>query len=722
MASAALGLISNFARCSKAFCRQLKADPAVKRLYKALIGALTHEDLTEIVVSLSSLASLLLNEPLGQKLFNRENIDQTLEMTFNVIQECLGTHGRGGPQARGEDAAQFWVFANCIDLLVSLTQSADAVAALAASDRFRGLLHSLAGCLAEVGEAVPSKVLELFASLCDGDDKTRTLGLAGHGSGDPILHRWAIEALDAGRVFQAAPFGRWMARSTTWDGSRAYTVLSSVVAAGPNPTASQGSTVHHAAVELVRRAILHTTAARCESVSRADKIAADDLCVLNVLCDALAGREAVRIRLADLDETVRHLVREYVSAVASDSSDPRRLDTLLQGAVSGIGIMLLLADGEGTPRWQRLPDGWDRALRDGLASARFGSVLFSLRATVDLSSRTSLWRIAAVLPSDRRHQTATVGSAAVPTVAGGSSPARGLHMSDLTSSRGGNASHSSPSRTGDAKVVARLMHGLREKDMKSSEILSLYESKFREFETKESQHLALLDAKTAALHQADGLVGEYRTRQAELNGQFESLRRLLQGAEKRAEDAAAESAGHRTAKEQLARDVGSLQANEAALRQDLASAATDFEKTVTPLRESECRLEAETSELRDKLEAELGAAIDAAEERTHLKERLSVTTNLCAELRGSVHGLTKLQHRQKDELSQVHQSLIELQARADWLSDEHATAVAASERVGAENSAKDVENKKLAKRVQELEEKLGKHEQIAAMIHAATKS
>jgi chromosome segregation ATPase len=83
---------------------------------------------------------------------------------------------------------------------------------------------------------------------------------------------------------------------------------------------------------------------------------------------------------------------------------------------------------------------------------------------------------------------------------------------------------------------------LQLKDLRSSEILSIYESKFQDLAKTNTHQISLLDAKTAALTQADSLIQEYRSKSLEMSGQFDEMRVLVQAAESRSETASAESA------------------------------------------------------------------------------------------------------------------------------------------------------------------------------------
>ena len=66
------------------------------------------------------LCSLLLNDELGQKFFNPQNVHQTFELAFNLVEQSIAV-GHGGQSGGGPDRA--WMFCHCVDLFVDLLQS-----------------------------------------------------------------------------------------------------------------------------------------------------------------------------------------------------------------------------------------------------------------------------------------------------------------------------------------------------------------------------------------------------------------------------------------------------------------------------------------------------------------------------------------------------------------------------------------------------------------------
>ena len=83
-------------------------------------------------------------------------------------------------------------------------------------------------------------------------------------------------------------------------------------------------------------------------------------------------------------------------------------------------------------------------------------------------------------------------------------------------------------RTPSPLIFPFKVRGLQLKDLRSSEILSIYESKFQDMTKSQRDQTALLDSKIAALEQADSLLAEYRSKSQSMGGQFQEMRVLVQ--------------------------------------------------------------------------------------------------------------------------------------------------------------------------------------------------
>uniref|UniRef100_A0A669D033 Cellular inhibitor of PP2A n=1 Tax=Oreochromis niloticus TaxID=8128 RepID=A0A669D033_ORENI len=520
-----LGLLANLCRDNISVQIYIKSLDNVKQFYRTLINFLAHNSLTVVVFTLSILASLSLNEKVGEKLFDAKNIHQTFQLVFNIIVNGDGTLTRK----------------YSVDLLVDLLKNPKIADYLTRYPHFSACVSQVLGLLHSKDPDPAAKVLELLLAMCS---------VSG------------LRSLLCEVVFKPAGL---KLRAAGRDGGRKAQCGLALVQWLSSPVEG-GESCSLQVLQLLSE-LLETLGAESmpdSTLSFVEMLLPVLLGLLKGLNlsqgDAHLGKHCLRISyVTSLLLNILHVTLQPCSLSLSAHADiiylvfsTRRILCSVETGHHSLGFI---------PQDQRIVTPLSLALtshhRDRVQTGL--SLLFEATPLPDFPSFVLGESIAANNAYRQREAELSVKRVAVQEV-----PPLRTNTSMLNSSSVSNKSVHS--------LVEKIQTGLevecQVKDSHVSEIIDVYEQKLVAYASKESRLQDLMEAKALALSQADRLLAQYRFQRAQAEAEARKLAGLLKDAERRREELKVELSGQVLEVERSKADMEELLQHNSRLQRD----------------------------------------------------------------------------------------------------------------------------------------------------------
>ncbi|CAK6970259.1 protein CIP2A [Scomber scombrus] len=728
-----LGLMANLCRDNHSVQSHIKSLDKVKPFYRTLISFLAHNSLTVVVFTLSILASLTLNEKVGEKLFDAKNIHQTFQLVFNIIVNGDGTLTRK----------------YSVDLLVDLLKNPKIADYLTRYQHFSACVSQVLGLLQSKDPDSAAKVLELLLAMCSVSGLRSSLC-------EVVFRPAGLKLRAAGRKHGAGPDGGRKAES----GLALVQWLSSPVE-GAESCSLQALLLLN---ELLEEALGADSVSDCV-LSFVEMLLPVLLSLLKVLdpsqgdahlrkhCQRITHVTGLLLVLCAEDST-RSVVSRQVSAKLCLS----QVESLLSCCHSNNPLTCL-------------PPGSENDLSQVCAEALLRSLelMSKLRQQVK-DMETSFYRmlqdqrivtpLSLALTSHHRERVQTGLSLlfeATPLpdfpslVLGESIAANNAYRqreAELSVKRvavqevppprmNGSNMLDSPSVTSRSvhSLVEKIQNGLelqdQTKDSHVSEIVEFYEQKLSALASKESRLQDLLEAKALALSQADRLIAQYRFQRAQAEAEARKLGCLLKEAERRREDLQGELGSQVLEVERSKAEMEELLQHNARLQQDseehqglkgayntLLNRFNENDRLLKELQSAHISLTKQTEALRRNHEA---LQLQHDKTLSVLQEKEEEIRSLRSDLQQKNSDITGLRDKlraEEEKGKEKDQERRELEETVDVLRKELNKTEQARKDASIKASSLELQKSQVETKLKQKEDELNKHSAMIAMIHS----
>ncbi|XP_010752908.3 protein CIP2A [Larimichthys crocea] len=720
-----LGLMANLCRDNHSVQSHIKTMDNVKSFYRTLIDLLAHNSLTVVVFTLSILASLIMNEKVGEKLFDAKNIYQTFQLVFNIIVNGDGTLTKK----------------YSVDLLVDLLKHPKIADCLTRYRHFSACVAQVLRLLHFKDPDSAAKVLELLLAMCSVSGLRSQLCAVVFRPAAPKLRaadRKQGTGLDA--EHKAEPglaLAQWLSSPVEGAESCSLQVLQLLN-------------------ELLQEALAADSVSDCV-LSFVDMLLPVLLGLLKGLDpsqgDAHQRKHCHRItRVTSLllvlcsEDSTRSLVSRQVSAQLCLS----QVESLLSCCHSNSPLTCL-------------PPGSDNDLSQVYAEAllKVLELMSKLRQQVK-NMETSFYRmlqdqrivtpLSLALTSHHRERVQTGLSLLFeatplpdfPSLVLGESIAannsyrrreaelsvKRVAVQDVPSSSVLDTSSRSVHSLTD-KMQSGLELQEQVKDSHVSDIIEVYEQKLLAFASKESRLQDLLEAKALALSQADRLIAQYRFQRAQTESELCKLGSLLKDAERNREDLQGQLRNQVLEVECSKADIEELLQHNTRLQHDseehqvlkgaynaLLSRFNESERLLKELQAAHISLTKQADGLKknhDALQLKHEKMVSVLEERE--EEIRSLSSDL-QQKNGDIAGLRAELRAEEEKVKEKDQERRELEDTVDVLRKELNKTEQARKDASIKASSLELQKSQLETKLKQKEDELNKHSAMISMIHS----
>ncbi|KAM6907980.1 protein CIP2A isoform 1-T1 [Lycodopsis pacificus] len=718
-----LGLMVNLCRDNRSVQRHIKSLDHVKPFYRTLINFLAHNSLTVVVFTLSILASLTLNEKVGEKLFDATNIHQTFQLVFNIIVNGDGTLTRK----------------YSVDLLVDLLKNPKIAEYLTRYQHFSACVSKVLGLLQSKDPDSAAKVLELLLAMCSVSGLRPLLcevvfrPVAGHKLGGAGHSRRGGGADDGRKAESGLSLVKWL--SSPVEGAECCSLQTLQLLNELLEEALGSDSVSECVlgfVEMLLPVLLGLLRGLDPSQGDAH---------LRKHCHRVTHVTSLLLVLCAEDST-RSLVSRQVSAqlglsqvesLLSLACNPSGSDSDLSQVCADALLKTLELMSKLRQQVKDMETSFYRMLQDqrivtplslALTShhrerVQTGlSLLFEASPLPDFPSLVLGESMAANNAYRQREAELSVKRVAVQEVP---------PSSILDCSSGSSRSIHS--------LVDKIQNGLElqehQKDSHVSQIIDVYEQKLSAFASKETRLQDLLEAKALALSQADRLIAQYLFERAQAEAEACKLGSLLKEAERRREDLQGELSNQVQEVALAKADIEELLHHNARLQQDsdthqdlkgvynaLLNRFNESERLLKELQTAHISLTKQSDALRRNHEA---LQLQHQKTASGLEEREEEIRSLRSDLQqknSDIAGLRGELRAEEEKLQEKDRERRELEETVDALRKELNKTEQARKEASIKASSLEMQKSTLEMKLKQKEDELSKHSSMIAMIHS----